>query len=192
MNIALVHPYISYLLIFIIVTSLSTWLVDFIKKKNELITLISFFGYILSIISLSIFNSIFIIFINSVGFFVNEDLFLGILWICIYVYCANGILKIFNEEFRDNKKYKLFVKIIIVGPFIVSFIIFYVLFYGDKIYKLSPHCENTNDPKIKVCKYSNGTYTGEMKAFKRHGQGEYIWDSGKTFKGKWIEGKVVE
>ena len=192
MNIALVHPYISYLLIFIIVTSLSTWLVDFIKKKNELITLISFFGYILSIISLSIFNSIFIIFIYSVGFFVNEDLFLGILWICIYVYCANGILKIFNEEFRDNKKYKLFVKIIIVGPFIVSFIIFYVLFYGDKIYKLSPHCENTNDPKIKVCKYSNGTYTGEMKAFKRHGQGEYIWDSGKTFKGKWIEGKVIE
>ena len=192
MNIGLVHPYISYLLIFIIVTSLSTWLVDFIKKKNELITLISFFGYILSIIGLSIFNSIFIIFIYSVGFFINEDLFLGILWICIYVYCANGILKIFNEEFRDNKKYKLFVKIIIVGPFIVSFIIFYVLFYGDKIYKLSPHCENTNDPKIKVCKYSNGTYTGEMKAFKRHGQGEYIWDSGKTFKGKWIEGKVVE
>lgn len=192
MNIGLVHPYISYLLIFIIVTSLSTWLVDFIKKKNELITLISFFGYILSIIGLSIFNSIFIIFIYSVGFFVNSDLFLGILWICIYVYCANGILKIFNEEFRDNKKYKLFVKIIIVGPFIVSFIIFYVLFYGDKIYKLSPHCENTNDPKIKVCKYSNGTYTGEMKAFKRHGQGEYIWDSGKTFKGKWIEGKVVE
>ena len=191
MNIALVHPYISYLLIFIIVTSLSTWLVDFIKKKNELITLISFFGYILSIISLSIFNSIFIIFIYSVGFFVNEDLFLGILWICIYVYCANEILKIFNEEFRDNKKYKLFVKIIIVGPFIVSFIIFYVLFYGDKIYKLSPHCENTNDPKIKVCKYSNGTYTGEMKAFKRHGLGEYVWNTGKTWDGQWENGKRV-
>ena len=192
MNIALVHPYISYLLIFIIVTSLSTWLVDFIKKKNELITLISFFGYILSIISLSIFNSIFIIFIYSVGFFVNEDLFLGILWICIYVYWANEILKIFNEEFRDNKKYKLFVKIIIVGPFIVSFVVFYLLFYGDKIYKLSPNCENTNDPKIKFCKYSNGTYEGEMKAFKRHGQGEYIWNSGKTYKGKWTEGKVVK
>jgi hypothetical protein len=192
MNIGLVHPYISYLLIFIIVTSLSTWLVDFIKKKNELITLISFYGYILSIIGLSIFNSIFIIFIYSAGFFVDGDLFLGILWICIYVYCANGILKIFNEEFRDNKKYKLFVKIIIVGPFIVSFIIFYVLFYGDKIYKLSPHCENTNDLKIKVCKYLNGTYTGEMKAFKRHGQGEYIWNSGKTYKGKWTEGKVVK
>tara|TARA_B100000900_G_scaffold385729_1_gene375586 strand:+ start:642 stop:1244 length:603 start_codon:yes stop_codon:yes gene_type:complete len=193
MNIGLVHPYISYLLIFIIVTSLSSWLVDFIKKKNELITLISFYGNILSIISISIFNSIFIIFIYSAGFFVNGDLFLGILWIGIYIYCANEFLKTFNEEFRDNKKHKLFVKIIVIGPFIVSFVIAYLLFYGDKIYKLSLHCENTNDPKIKVCKYSNGTYTGEMKAFKRHGQGEYIWNDGTdgTWKGKWIEGKRV-
>ena len=26
-------------------------------------------------------------------------------------------------------------------PFIISYIIFYTLFYGDKIYKLSPQCE---------------------------------------------------
>ena len=191
MNIGLVHPYISYLLIFIIVTSLSAWLVDFIKKKNELITLISSFGYILSVISISIFNSIFIIFIYSAGFFVNGDLFLGILWIGIYIYCANEILKIFNEEFRDNKKHKLFVKIIIVSPFILSFVVFYLLFYGDKIYKLSPHCKNTNDQKVKVCKYSNGTYTGEMKAFKRHGLGEYVWNTGKTWDGQWENGKRV-
>ena len=31
-----------------------------------------------------------------------------------------------------------------------------------------------------------------MKAFRRHGQGEHIWDTGKTFKGEWIEGKAVE
>ena len=80
----------------------------------------------------------------------------------------------------------------IIGPFAVSFIIFYFLYNGDNIYKISPHCENTNDPKIKVCKYSNGTYEGEMKAFKRHGQGEYIWNSGKTYKGKWTEGKVFK
>jgi len=32
-----------------------------------------------------------------------------------------------------------------------------------------------------------------MKAFKRHGQGEYIWNDGTggTWKGKWIEGKRV-
>ena len=108
------------------------------------------------------------------------------------MYCANEILKIFNDEFGNNKTFKITGKIIIIGPFIVSFIIFYALFYGDKIYKLSPHCENTSDPKIKVCKYSNGTYTGEMKAFRRHGQGEYIWDTGKTFKGEWVEGKAVK
>ena len=79
--------------------------------------------------------------------------------------------------------------IAIVAPFIISFIIFYSLYYGDNIYKLSPHCENTEDPKIKVCQYSNGTYTGEMKAFRRHGQGEYIWNSGKTYNGKWVKGK---
>ena len=89
-------------------------------------------------------------------------------------------------------KYKLISKLIIIGPFAVSFVIFYFLYNGDNIYKISPHCENTSDPKIKVCKYSNGTYTGEMKAFRRHGQGEYIWNTGKTFKGRWIEGKADE
>ena len=39
--------------------------------------------------------------------------------------------------------------IAIVAPFIISFLIFYSLFYGDNIYKLSPHCENTNDQKLK-------------------------------------------
>ena len=38
---------------------------------------------------------------------------------------------------------------------------------------------------------NNGTYTGEMKTFRRHGQGEYVWNSGKTFKGKWNSGKEV-
>ena len=32
---------------------------------------------------------------------------------------------------------------------------------------------------------------GEMKAFRRHGQGEYIWNSGKTYNGEWIKGKEV-
>ena len=30
-----------------------------------------------------------------------------------------------------------------------------------------------------------------MKAFRRHGQGEYIWNTGKTFKGEWMKGKKV-
>jgi hypothetical protein len=192
MNIGLVHPYLSYLLYFVILTGLTAWIGDFIKKKNDKITIVLSITNILSIIGFSIINSLFLIFIYSAGFFLNYDFWVNVIWIGVYIYCANEILKIFNEAFGNNKIYKLVGKLIITGPFLVSFIIFYGLFYGDKIYKISPHCENTNDPRIKVCKYSNGTYTGEMKAFRRHGQGEYIWDSGKTFKGKWIEGKVVE
>ena len=81
--------------------------------------------------------------------------------------------------------------IAIVAPFIISFGIFYYLYYGDKIYKLSPHCQNTNEPIIKFCKYSNGTYKGEMKAFRRHGQGTYIYDTGENYNGKWNKGKKV-
>jgi len=191
MNIGLVHPYLSYLLYFVILTGLTAWIGDFIKKKNDKITIVLSITNILSIIGFSIINSLFLIFIYSAGFFLNYDFWVNVIWISVYIYCANEILKIFNDAFGNNKIYKLVGKLIIIGPFLISFIIFYGLFYGDKIYKISPHCENTNDPRIKVCKYSNGTYTGEMKAFRRHGQGEYIWDSGKTYKGEWIEGKTV-
>ena len=191
MNIGLVHPYLSYLLYFVILTGLTAWIGDFIKKKNDKITIVLSITYILSIIGFSIINSLFLIFIYSAGFFLNYDFWVNVIWVCVYIYCANEILKIFNDAFGNNKIYKLVGKLIIIGPFLISFIIFYGLFYGDKIYKISPHCENTNDPRIKVCKYSNGTYTGEMKAFRRHGQGEYIWNSGKTYKGEWIEGKAV-
>ena len=191
MNIGLVHPYLSYLLYFVILTGLTAWIGDFIKKKNDKITIVLSITNILSIIGFSIINSLFLIFIYSAGFFLNYDFWVNVIWIGVYIYCANEILKIFNDAFSNNKIYKLVGKLIIIGPFLISFIIFYGLFYGDKIYKISPHCENTNDPRIKVCKYSNGTYTGEMKAFRRHGQGEYIWDSGKTYKGDWIEGKAV-
>ena len=192
MNFGLVHPYLSYLLYFVILTGLTAWIGDFIKKKNDKITIVLSITNILSIIGFSIINSLFLIFIYSAGFFLNYDFWVNVIWIGVYIYCANEILKIFNDAFGNNKIYKLVGKLIIIGPFLISFIIFYGLFYGDKIYKISPHCENTNDPRIKVCKYSNGTYTGEMKAFRRHGQGEYIWNTGKTFKGKWMEGKVVE
>ena len=191
MNIGLVHPYLSYLLYFVILTGLTAWIGDFIKKKNDKITIVLSITNILSIIGFSIINSLFLIFIYSAGFFLNYDFWVNVIWIGVYIYCANEILKIFNDAFGNNKIYKLVGKLIIIGPFLISFIIFYGLFYGDKIYKISPHCENTNDPRIKVCKYSNGTYTGEMKAFRRHGQGEYIWNSGKTYKGDWIEGKAV-
>jgi len=192
MNINLIHPYVTYLLYFVILTGLAAWIGDFIKNKSGTILIALSISNILSLIGFSIINALFLIFVFSAGFFLNFDFFVNVIWIFVYLYSAHEILKIFDEAFGDIKKYKLISKLIIIGPFAVSFVIFYFLYNGDNIYKISPHCENTSDPKIKICKYSNGTYTGEMKAFRRHGKGEYIWNTGKTFKGRWIEGKADE
>ena len=204
MNLGLVHPYIYYLNIFIFTIFISGWLLSFLKIESLIINSILISANYIGIISLSILNSIFIIFFFSAGYLMNIDLAISVLMIGLYVYLANEFINLWRVLFKEHDdflreaqieiKYKIFRKlpaIAIIAPFIISFIIFYSLFYGDNIYKLSPHCENTKDPKIKVCKYSNGTYTGEMKAFRRHGQGEYIWNSGKTYNGEWIKGKVV-
>ena len=204
MNLGLVHPYIYYLNIFIFTTFISGWLLSFLKIESLIINSILISANYIGIISLSILNSIFIIFFFSAGYLMNIDLAISVLMIGLYVYLANEFINLWRVLFKEHDdflreaqieiKYKILRKlpaIAIITPFIISFIIFYSLFYGDNIYKLSPHCENTKDPKIKVCKYSNGTYTGEMKAFRRHGQGEYIWNSGKTYNGEWIKGKEV-
>ena len=205
MNLGLVHPYIYYLNIFIFTIFISGWLLSFLKIESLIINSILISANYIGIISLSILNSIFIIFFFSAGYLMNIDLAISVLMIGLYVYLANEFINLWRVLFKEHDdflreaqieiKYKILRKlpaIAIIAPFIISFIIFYTLFYGDNIYKLSPHCENTKDPKIKVCKYSNGTYTGEMKAFRRHGKGEYIWDTGKTFKGEWIKGKKVK
>ena len=204
MNLGLVHPYIYYLNIFIFTIFISGWLLSFLKIESLIINTILISANYIGIISLSILNSIFIIFFFSAGYLMNIDLAISVLMIGLYVYLANEFINLWRVLFKEHDdflseaqieiKYKMLRKlpaIAIIAPFVISFIIFYSLFYGDNIYKISPHCENTNDPKIKICKYSKGKYTGEMKAFRRHGQGEYIWYSGKTFKGEWIEGKSV-
>ena len=204
MNLGLVHPYIYYLNIFIFTIFISGWLLSFLKIESLIINSILISANYIGIISLSILNSIFIIFFFSAGYLMNIDLAISVLMIGLYVYAANEFINLWRVLFKEHDdflreaqieiKYKILRKltaIAIIAPFIISFIFFYSLFYGDNIYKLSPHCENTKDPKIKVCQYSNGTYTGEMKAFRRHGQGEYIWNTGKTFKGEWRKGKKV-
>mgnify|MGYP005993903179 CR=1 FL=1 len=204
MNLGLVHPYIYYLNIFIFTIFISGWLLSFLKIESLIINSILISANYIGIISLSILNSIFIIFFFSAGYLMNIDLAISVLMIGLYVYLANEFINLWRVLFKEHDdflreaqieiKYKILRKlpaIAIIAPFIISFIIFYSLFYGDNIYKLSPHCENTKDPKIKVCKYSNGTYTGEMKAFRRHGQGEYIWNNGKTYNGEWNKGKEI-
>jgi len=192
MNINLVHPWISYLLYFVIASSLISWASEYIKNKNNKVIISFAIIYYLSLVGISIINSIFLIFIFSAGFIINYDFAINILWIGLFIYLAINFIKIFDEIDEKNYFLRILPKIAILGPLIISFTIFYIIYYGDKIYKLSPHCQNTEDPKIKFCKYSNGTYTGEMKAFRRHGEGEYIWDSGKTFNGQWKKGKKID
>ena len=196
MNLSLVHPYINHLNTLILVLFTLGLLASFIKSDSMFLSLCLIISTYIALVSVSILNSIFIIFLFSAEYLINRDLAISVGMIAIYIYLANSFIKMWSSFFNYlNIKNSFLLKlptIAIIIPFIISFIIFYLLFYGDKIYKLSPHCENTKDPKIKACKYSNGTYTGEMKAFRRHGQGEYIWNSGKTYSGEWKNGKRLK
>ena len=195
MNLGLVHPYIYHLNSFILIMLLLGWLGSYIKRDSWVLNISLIITNYLGVSGAAILSSIIIIFLFSADYLLNLDLFFSLLMIGVYIYLSKIFITMFKEIFIIAGIKNLLIQkiptIAIITPFIISFIIFYSLFYGDNIYKLSPHCENTEDPKIKVCQYSNGTYTGEMKAFRRHGQGEYIWNSGKTYNGEWIKGKKV-
>ena len=195
MNLGLVHPYIYHLNSFILIMFFLSWLGSYIKRDSWILSISLIITNYLGVSGAAILSSIIIIFLFSADYLLNLDLFFSLLMIGVYIYLSKIFITMFKEIFIIAGIKNLLIQkiptIAIITPFIISFIIFYSLFYGDNIYKLSPHCENTKDPKIKVCQYSNGTYTGEMKAFRRHGQGEYIWNSGKTYNGEWIKGKEV-
>ena len=193
MNLGLVHPYIYHLNSFILIMLFLSWLGSYIKRDSWILSISLIITNYLGVSGAAILSSIIIIFLFSADYLLNLDLFFSLLMIGVYIYLSKIFITMFKEIFIIAGIKNLLIQkiptIAIINPFIISFIIFYSLYYGDNIYKLSPHCENTNEPKIKVCKYSKGTYKGEMKAFRRHGQGEYIWNSGKTYNGKWVKGK---
>ncbi len=195
MNLGLVHPYIYYLNNFILIMFFLSWLSSYIKRDSWVLNLSLIIIYYLGVSGASILSSIIIIFLFSADYLLNLDLFFSLLMIGVYIYLSKIFITMFKEIIViAGIKSLLILKIpaiAIVAPFIISFGIFYYLYYGDKIYKLSPHCQNTNEPIIKFCKYSNGTYKGEMKAFRRHGQGTYIYDTGENYNGKWNKGKKV-
>ena len=193
MNLGLVHPYIYHLNSFILIMFFLSWLGSYIKRDSWVLNISLIITNYLGVSGAAILSSIIIIFLFSADYLLNLDLFFSLMMIGIYIYLSKIFITMFQEILVIAGIKNLLIQkiptIAIITPFIISFIVFYSLYYGDNIYKLSPHCENTEDPKIKVCQYSNGTYTGEMKAFRRHGQGEYIWNSGKTYNGKWVKGK---
>ena len=193
MNLGLVHPYIYHLNSFILIMLFLSWLGSYIKRDSWILSITLIITNYLGVSGAAILSSIIIIFLFSADYLLNLDLFFSLLMIGVYIYLSKILITMLKEIFIIAGIKNLLIQkiptIAIIAPFIISFIIFYSFYNGDYIYKLSPHCENTEDPKIKVCQYSNGTYTGEMKAFRRHGQGEYVWNSGKTYNGKWVKGK---
>ncbi len=195
MNLGLVNPYIYHLNTFIIIMFVLGWLASYIKSGSLVLNIFLIATNYIAVISVSILNAVFIIFFFSAGYLLNLDLALSICMIGLYIYLAKVFIKMWDDIFSLSRIKNLIIKklptVFIIAPFIISFGIFYYLYYGDKIYKLSPHCQNTNDPIIKFCKYSNGTYTGEMKAFRRHGLGKYVWNSGKVYDGLWDKGKEL-
>ena len=195
MNLGLVNPYIYHLNTFIIIMFVLGWLASYIKSGSLVLNIFLIATNYIAVISVSILNAVFIIFFFSAGYLLNLDLALSICMIGLYIYLAKVFIKMWDDIFSLSRIKNLIIKklptVFIIAPFIISFGIFYYLYYGDKIYKLSPHCQNTNDPNIKFCKYSNGIYTGEMKAFRRHGLGKYVWNSGKVYDGLWDKGKEL-
>jgi len=179
MSLSLTYPIIKYFFFIWIFIIFTPNFLRLIPKKSTSIDLIhSVCNYII-VLGTAILTSFFIIFFNSAGYLLNLELLFNIFLIAHFIYVLNYIVKNYGK------------KVVIVNavtPFLISFVIFYFLFNGEKIYKLSPHCENTNDPEIKYCVYENGTYTGELKAFKRHGEGIYNWNSGSVYVGEWKNG----
>ena len=65
------------------------------------------------------------------------------------------------------------------------YLILYFFFYGDNIYKIAQQCKPTDNNNKFICQYVNGTYIGETKAFLRHGEGVYKFNSGASYSGAW-------
>ena len=139
-------------------------------------------GYIFMTVCYAIMTSLFIIFYTSAGFLINYDFFANLAIVAGFLYLIFEYKKVLPKKI---------IYILFLLPLVISFFIFFYLYNGDKIYNLSPHCKVLEKQSRVFCQYSNGTYVGEMKSFRRHGQGKYIWNSGKTYNGEWKNGKKL-
>ena len=102
MNLGLVHPYVYYLNIFIFTIFISGWLLSFLKIESLIINSILISANYIAIISLSILNSIFIIFFFSAGYLMNIDLAISVLMIGLYIYLANEFINLWRVLFKEH------------------------------------------------------------------------------------------
>ena len=183
MSLILFNPIANYIFwIFVLIGGLG-WLLDelkFIKFKNKetfvgLCFLLLFIGY-------TIFVSFGFAFFSFTGMVVNFSFYWNLGLLAIFGWWLFDYIDVFSETFNTSFKKMM---IIFLGIFTLLFLFFYIFFYEDRIYKVSKYCKPTENPKIKICKFSNGVYMGELKAFLRHGEGVYKFNSGASYSGGW-------
>jgi hypothetical protein len=73
-------------------------------------------------------------------------------------------------------------------PLVIVFIIFQVLLKNENISKISIYCKPIVDKKVQ-CVYEEDKYVGELKNFKRHGEGSYYWKNGDVYTGRFTNGQ---
>lgn len=126
-------------------------------------------------ISISILAAFFIIFTINAGFAFSLSSLAVLVFIGCFLFDISNIYIGLKEDYRLSQ-FKYFLITIII-----SLLVFEFLFDGNNIYKLHKYCKPTEDPKIYRCLYDNNdTYIGELRSFKREGQGNYLFSDKKT------------
>ena len=188
MDINTLHPIAQYIFWSFLIICVPIWIFDMTavlklrsrKFRNEEIILN--LGYFILFIGYLIYSNFAFAFFAFAGLVVNVDFWWSLFMLGIFGWWLLDYIKVFSISFGISHKK---MSIIFIGSFVSLFMIFYAYFYEDRIYKVSKYCKPTENPKIKICKFSNGVYTGELKAFLRHGQGIYKFNSGESYSGGW-------
>ena len=182
MSISLLHPIAQYIFWTFLLIGSFGWLLElkFIKFRNKQILVglcyfILFIGYL-------IFTSFAFVFFAFAGLVINFNFWWSLCMLGVFSWILLEYINSFSTSFGISYKK---MSIIFLGSFVLLFLFFYAYFYEDRIYKVSKYCKPTGDLKVKICKFSNGVYTGELKAFLRHGEGTYKFNSGASYSGGW-------
>ena len=191
MNLDLLHPIAQYIFWSFIGIGGPAWILDMTillklrsrKFRNE--EIIIGLAYFILFIGYLIFSSFAFVFFAFAGLVINFALLWSLLLMGCFAWWLLDYIKVFSMSFGITYKK---MSIIFLGSFVSLFLIFYAYFYEDRIYKTSKYCKPTENPKIKICKFSNGVYMGELKAFLRHGEGVYKFNSGASYSGGWKNG----
>ena len=188
MNLGLLHPIAEHIFWSFIGIAGPAWVLDMTtilklrsrKFRNE--EIIVGLAYFILFIGYLIFSSFAFVFFAFAGLVINFALLWSLLLMGYFAWWLLDYIKSFSISFGISYKK---ISIIFLGSFVLLFLFFYAYFYEDRIYKVSKYCKPTENPKIKICKFSNGVYMGELKAFLRHGEGVYKFNSGASYSGGW-------